>query len=121
MDSYLKPDEKIEKYEKIHEEQEQKQSEEAAKLRKKKRRIRAKNFKPGRILLHVTHTKDGQKRKSLDFKNKCVILWQLQVRMSLVEVIFRDVSRISLENLFLRFHIEWCCNGHIYIWSNLND
>ena len=75
MDSYLKPDEKIEKYEKIQEEEE-KHAEETAKLRKKKRRrIRAKNFKPSqRILLHVTHTKDGKRRKSLDFKNKCVIL-----------------------------------------------
>ena len=96
MDSYLKPDEKIEKYEKIKKEKEQKQSEEVAKLRKKKRRrIRAKSFKPGRILLHVTHTKDLQKRKSLDFKNKCVILWQLW-----------DIPRMSLGNLFLRCPIK---------------
>lgn len=74
MDSYLKPDEKIEKYEKIQEEEE-KHAEETAQLRKKKRRRnRAKNFKPERIMLHVTHTKDGKRRKSLDFKNKCVIL-----------------------------------------------
>ena len=76
MDSYLKPDEKIEKYEKIQEKEEKRQEEEAAKLRKKKRRrIRAKNFKAGRILLHATHSKDGKARKILDFKDhKCIIL-----------------------------------------------
>ena len=71
MDAYLKPDEKIEKYEKIQE-AESKQAEEAVKRKKKRRRIRAKNFKPERILLHITHTRDGQPRK---FKTqKCVIL-----------------------------------------------
>ena len=76
MDSYLKPDEKIEKYEEKYKRKKTRSF--LKKLpnyeRKKRRRIRAKNFKPERILLHVTHTKDGKKRKSLDFKNKCVIL-----------------------------------------------
>ncbi len=69
MDSYLKPDERIEKYERKEEEEvERRQSDATGRRRKKRRRLRAKNFRPSRILLHVTHTRDKIK------DSQCVIL-----------------------------------------------